>query len=173
VIRDCAVFDSPIGPLLAVARAGALAELWTSPLPDHDTEPPLDSRDRELLDRTREQLDRYFAGELTVFDLPLDPAGTPFQRQVWDELLRIPIGETISYGELARRVGRPGSARAVGAANGQNPISIVIPCHRVIGSDGKLTGYGGGLPRKAWLLDHEAGMARGQLAFAPAPLAAG
>jgi methylated-DNA-[protein]-cysteine S-methyltransferase len=173
VIRDCAVFDSPIGPLLAVARAGALAELWTSPVPDHKTALPPGPRDRELLERTREQLDRYFAGELTAFDLPLDPAGTPFQRQVWDQLLRIPIGETISYGELARRVGRPGSARAVGAANGQNPISIVIPCHRVIGSDGKLTGYGGGLPRKAWLLDHEAGMARGQLAFAPAPLAAG
>jgi methylated-DNA-[protein]-cysteine S-methyltransferase len=173
VIRDCAVFDSPIGPLLAVARAGALAELWTSPFPEHETALPAGPRDRELLERTREQLDRYFAGELTAFDLPLDPAGTPFQRQVWDELVRIPIGETISYGELARRVGRPGSARAVGAANGQNPISIVIPCHRVIGSDGKLTGYGGGLPRKAWLLDHEAGMARGQLAFAPAPLAAG
>jgi methylated-DNA-[protein]-cysteine S-methyltransferase len=173
VIQDCAVFDSPIGPLLAVARAGALAELWTSPVPEHDAAPPVDPHDRELLDRTREQLDRYFAGALAVFDLPLDPAGTPFQRQVWDELVRIPIGETISYGELARRVGRPGSARAVGAANGQNPISIVIPCHRVIGSDGKLTGYGGGLPRKAWLLDHEAGMARGQLAFAPAPLAAG
>jgi len=166
------VFDSPIGPLLAVARAGALAELWTSPVPEHETALPTGPRDREVLDRTREQLDRYFAGELTAFDLPLDPAGTPFQRQVWDELVRIPVGETISYGELARRVGRPGSARAVGAANGQNPISIVIPCHRVIGSDGKLTGYGGGLPRKAWLLDHEAGMARGQLAFAPAPLVA-
>jgi O-6-methylguanine DNA methyltransferase len=104
--------------------------------------------------------------------LPLGPRGTPFQQQVWAALCDIPYGETISYGELARRVGRPGSARAVGAANGSNPISIVVPCHRVIGSNGKLTGYGGGLPRKAWLIDHEAGHGPGQLALAPAALTA-
>jgi len=170
MIRDCAELDSPIGPLLATARSGALAGLWMAPLPEHDPTPAAESRDRELLERTAEQLDRYFAGTLTVFHLPLDLAGTPFQRRVWDELVRIPFGETISYGELARRVGRPGSARAVGAANGQNPVSIIVPCHRVVGSNGKLTGYGGGLPRKAWLLDHEAAGARGQLAFSPEPL---
>jgi methylated-DNA-[protein]-cysteine S-methyltransferase len=91
---------------------------------------------------------------------------------VWTALCDIPYGETISYGELARRVGRPGSARAVGAANGTNPISIIVPCHRVIGSNGKLTGYGGGLPRKAWLIDHEAEDGPGQLALAPAALTA-
>ena len=118
-----------------------------------------------MLDETERQLDRYFEGTLTEFDLPLGPRGTPFQQQVWAALCDIPYGETISYGELARRVGRPGSARAVGAANGSNPISIIIPCHRVIGSDGRLTGYGGGIDRKAWLLDHEAGRGPGQLAL--------
>jgi methylated-DNA-[protein]-cysteine S-methyltransferase len=104
----------------------------------------------------REQLDAYFAGELSDFDLPLAPHGTPFQRRVWDELTRIPFGETISYSELARRLGDPKLVRAVGLANGRNPIAIVIPCHRVIGADGSLVGYGGGLDRKRWLLDHEA-----------------
>lgn len=107
------------------------------------------------------QLRAYFAGELRCFDLPLAPEGTPFQQRVWHELLRIPYGETISYGELARRIGNPNGSRAVGLANGSNPISIVIPCHRVIGSNGKLTGYGGGLKAKEWLLALE----RGQLAL--------
>lgn len=98
----------------------------------------------------------YFAGELQAFDLPLNMIGTDFQRVVWRELARIPYGEIISYAELARRVDRPGAARAVGAANGRNPISIVVPCHRVIGANGTLTGYGGGLDRKEWLLRHEA-----------------
>jgi methylated-DNA-[protein]-cysteine S-methyltransferase len=172
MIRSCAVIDSPLGPLLAVARDGALAELWMSPLPQHETAGPDDPRDRALLDRVAGQLSEYFAGTLTRFDLPLNLDGTPFQRRVWEELVRIPFGETTSYGELARRVGRPGSARAVGAANGQNPVSIIVPCHRVIGSSGRLTGYGGGLHRKAWLLDHEAGHGPGQLALAPAPLLA-
>jgi methylated-DNA-[protein]-cysteine S-methyltransferase len=100
----------------------------------------------------KEQLAAYFRGDLQAFDLPLAPAGTPFQRRVWQELARIPYGETISYGELARRVGNPKAARAVGLANGQNPLPIIVPCHRVIGSDGRLTGYGGGLPRKEALL---------------------
>jgi methylated-DNA-[protein]-cysteine S-methyltransferase len=104
----------------------------------------------------RAQLDAYFAGELSEFDLPLAPHGTPFQRRVWDELARIPFGETTSYSELARRLGDPKLVRAVGLANGRNPIAIVIPCHRVIGADGSLVGYGGGLDRKRWLLDHEA-----------------
>jgi methylated-DNA-[protein]-cysteine S-methyltransferase len=101
------------------------------------------------------QLEAYFAGELRRFDLPLAPEGTPFQREVWSALTVIPYGETVSYGELARRLGRPAASRAVGAANGQNPIPIVIPCHRVIGADGSLTGYGGGLERKRALLDLE------------------
>jgi methylated-DNA-[protein]-cysteine S-methyltransferase len=112
----------------------------------------------------REQLDAYFAGELGAFDLDVDPQGTPFQRRVWDELRRIPFGETISYSELARRLGDPKLVRAVGVANGRNPISIVIPCHRVIGADGSLVGYGGGLERKRWLLEHEAVAAGSRLA---------
>ncbi len=106
-------------------------------------------------DAAREQLDAYFAGELERFDLRLAPAGTAFQLRVWEELQRIPFGETISYGELADRVGRPGAARAVGTANGRNPLAIVVPCHRVIGSDGALHGFAGGLERKRWLLAHE------------------
>jgi methylated-DNA-[protein]-cysteine S-methyltransferase len=101
-------------------------------------------------------LHRYFAGELHAVDsLPVQTAGTPFQREVWRALRTIPCGTTISYGKLAEQIGRPAAVRAVGLANGSNPISIVVPCHRVIGSDGKLTGYGGGLDRKRWLLDHE------------------
>lgn len=98
------------------------------------------------------QLRAYFRGDLRAFDLPVAPEGTPFQRRVWRELQTIPYGETLSYGELARRIGSPNGSRAVGLANGANPVSIVIPCHRVIGSTGKLTGYGGGLPTKQWLL---------------------
>jgi len=107
------------------------------------------------------QLREYFSGKRTDFDLPLEPQGTAFQRGVWKRLEEIPYGETISYGELAKRVGNPKASRAVGAANGQNPIPIVIPCHRVIGANGKLTGFGGGLPTKEKLLDLE----KGQLAL--------
>ncbi|MEP6802022.1 MAG: methylated-DNA--[protein]-cysteine S-methyltransferase [Acidobacteriota bacterium] len=105
----------------------------------------------------RLQLSEYFSGRRTSFDLPLAPRGTEFQQRVWAELVRIPFGTRATYGELARRIGRPAASRAVGAANGANPIAIVIPCHRVVGSDGSLTGYGGGLPLKDWLLAHEAG----------------
>lgn len=108
-----------------------------------------------VLDAAAAQLDEYFAGERTEFDLPLDPRGTEFQRRAWDALRTIPYGRTVSYGEQASRLGDPHKARAVGAANGQNPIPIVVPCHRVIGSTGKLTGFGGGLETKAWLLEHE------------------
>jgi O-6-methylguanine DNA methyltransferase len=104
-----------------------------------------------------EQLDQYFAGARRRFDLPLDLPGTPFQQRVWQALSEIPFGETLSYGQLAARIGKPGAARAVGLANNRNPISIIVPCHRVIGADGSLTGYGGGLDRKRWLLAHEAG----------------
>jgi methylated-DNA-[protein]-cysteine S-methyltransferase len=107
-------------------------------------------------DTAREQLDAYFAGDLQEFDLPLALHGTDFQRRVWEELARIPFAETISYKELALRLGDLKLVRAVGLANGRNPVSIVVPCHRVIGTDGTLVGYGGGLERKRWLLDHEA-----------------
>ena len=101
-------------------------------------------------------IEAYFEGECRALEsLPVDPGGTPFQAKVWAALRKIPVGKTISYGELARRIGRPGASRAVGAANGANPIALVIPCHRVIASDGTLGGYGGGLPRKEWLLVHE------------------
>ena len=109
-------------------------------------------RVRSTWRETIRQLRAYFAGELEAFDLPLAPQGTPFQLAVWKRLCEIPYGETISYGELARRIGNPNASRAVGLANGSNPIPIVIPCHRVIGSNGKLTGYGGGLPIKEKLL---------------------
>jgi O-6-methylguanine DNA methyltransferase len=156
--------ESPLGPLLLAAEDGALTLLWMSPLPERETG-GADARDRAVLAAAGEQLEAYFAGDLTAFDLPLAPRGTTFQQRVWSALVEIPFGETISYGALAMRLGRPGAARAVGLANGSNPISIIIPCHRVIGSDGRLTGYGGGIDRKAWLLDHEAGRGPGQLAL--------
>jgi methylated-DNA-[protein]-cysteine S-methyltransferase len=108
-----------------------------------------------VIRETLRQLAEYFRGERTEFDLPLDPKGTGFQRAVWKALLEIPYGETCSYGDLARAIGRPAAVRAVGAANGSNPIAIIIPCHRVIGASGKLVGYGGGLPMKRMLLDLE------------------
>jgi methylated-DNA-[protein]-cysteine S-methyltransferase len=158
------VIESPLGPLLIVARDGALTQLWMTPFPVRE-DGQADGRDAAVLEEVTAQLDAYFASELTAFDVPLGLDGTAFQRRVWEELLRIPFGERISYGELARRVERPGSARAVGLANGRNPVSIIVPCHRVVGSDGRLTGYGGGLDRKAWLLDHEARQGPGQLAL--------
>ena len=103
-----------------------------------------------------EQLDEYFAGARTVFDLPLAPRGTPFQQRVWQALRGIPFGDTISYAELARRIETPRAVRAVGGANARNPLSIIVPCHRVVGMDGSLTGFGGGIERKRWLLGHEA-----------------
>ncbi|HEU4976428.1 MAG TPA: methylated-DNA--[protein]-cysteine S-methyltransferase [Baekduia sp.] len=119
---------------------------------------PASTRDDDALAPVRAQLGEYFAGARRTFDLELDPHGSPFERAVWHALTEIPYGETESYGALARRVGRPGAARAVGLANGRNPISIVVPCHRVIGADGSLTGYGGGLERKRTLLELEAGV---------------
>ena len=108
-----------------------------------------------VLARTREQLNEYFARTRTTFDLPLDPAGSAFERRVWDALRAIPYGSTMSYGEVARRLGDPRATRAVGAANGKNAIPIIVPCHRVVGARGELTGFGGGLDRKRWLLEHE------------------
>jgi AraC family transcriptional regulator, regulatory protein of adaptative response / methylated-DNA-[protein]-cysteine methyltransferase len=115
----------------------------------------LDEGDHPLLDQLESQLHAYFLGDLTSFTLPLDTPGTAWQRSVWDALSTIPFGETRSYGQLAEQLGNPGGSRAVGLANGRNRVSIVIPCHRVIASDGTLHGYGGGVERKRWLLDHE------------------
>jgi methylated-DNA-[protein]-cysteine S-methyltransferase len=141
---------SPVGDLLLTADdEGRLTGLWLR----HDGSP---TGDDGPFAAVHEQLDAYFAGELQEFDLPLAPHGTPFQLRVWDELTRIPYAETISYKELALRLGDPKLVRAVGTANGRNPLSIIVPCHRVIGADGTLVGYGGGLERKRWLLDHEA-----------------
>ena len=148
------IYAGPEGPLLlAVDDAGRVLRLHfiAGALPVEDGW----ERDDVALAEVAHQLDEYFAGVRAHFDLVLAPRGTPFQLEVWDQLCRIPYGETISYGELAKRVNRPGAARAVGSANGQNPIAIIVPCHRVIGADGSLTGFGGGLPWKRWLLARE------------------
>jgi methylated-DNA-[protein]-cysteine S-methyltransferase len=144
--------ESPLGPLLLAADEAGLREILF--VNGRQPAQPKASwrNDRAPLNEAIGQLRAYFAGELEKFDLPLAPEGTPFQLGVWRRLCDIPYGETISYGELAGRIGNPKASRAVGLANGANPISIVIPCHRVIGSNGKLTGYGGGLPLKEKLL---------------------
>lgn len=148
--------DSPLGDLLAVRDDIGITHLYL-PSGRHPTADPAGAaRDDDAFDDLRHQLAEYFAGDRTSFGLPLHAAGTPFQHTVWDALVQIPHGETRSYGELAAGIGSPGAARAVGLANGQNPISIIVPCHRVIGANGSLTGYGGGLPAKKWLLGHEA-----------------
>jgi methylated-DNA-[protein]-cysteine S-methyltransferase len=148
---------SPIGRLLLCGDEARLTGLYT--LPAAENRELLDGRRRASAPfvHVRDQLEAYFAGELLEFDVTLDlDEATPFRRSVWTALLEIPYGETVSYGELARRLALPSAARAVGAANGRNPISIIIPCHRVIGSSGDLTGYAGGLERKRYLLRHEA-----------------
>jgi methylated-DNA-[protein]-cysteine S-methyltransferase len=150
-------YSSPVGVLVLTSDGEALTGLHL-PLPDGGAAPLPGSgwrRDEAPFREAVDQLHAYFDAERTGFDLRLRMAGTFFQRLAWDALLTIPFGTTISYAEQARRIGRPGAARAVGAANGRNPIAIIIPCHRVIGSSGTLTGYGGGLPLKEWLLDHE------------------
>jgi methylated-DNA-[protein]-cysteine S-methyltransferase len=148
--------DSPIGELTLVSDGEALTGLYMDAQRHRPELPTATAADDAVLAATRRQLGEYFAGERREFDLPLRPAGTAFQREVWDALREIPYGETAGYGELAQRLGRPGAARAVGLANGRNPIAIVLPCHRVIGAAGALTGYGGGLERKRYLLDLEA-----------------
>lgn len=149
--------ESPVGALKLVASdKGLAAILWENDSPRRVPLTGLVENDRHpVLLKTERQLEEYFAGSRQAFDLPLDMRGTTFQKDVWEALLAIPYGETRSYGQLAKQLGRPSASRAVGAANGRNPISIVVPCHRVIGSSGKLTGFAGGLDVKARLLDME------------------
>jgi len=152
-----AIVGSPIGEMLISGRDHTVTGV---DFVDSRNAPTLDStweRDDRAFPEVAEQLQAYFAGELKRFELDFDTGGTPFQRRVWTALLDIPYGTTTTYGRLAEELGDPRALRAVGAANGRNPISIIIPCHRVIGADGSLTGYGGGLPRKRWLLAHERG----------------
>lgn len=146
--------DSPVGELTLLAEDGRLSGLYM----ERQNRRPEDAGwvpNAEMLAPVREQLAAYFAGELREFDVELALKGTPFQESVWRELCRIPYGQTITYGELARRVGKPAAVRAAGAANGRNRIGIIVPCHRVIGANGTLTGYAGGLERKEWLLAWE------------------
>lgn len=149
------VVDSPIGDLLLTGDAGALTGLHM--LGAKDAKPLIGDRTEsaEALSATAEQLAEYFAGDRTEFELVLKPAGTEFQQAVWKALCDIPYGETRSYGQIARAIGKPKAARAVGMANNRNPIAVIVPCHRVIGADGSMVGYGGGLDRKTLLLDLE------------------
>jgi methylated-DNA-[protein]-cysteine S-methyltransferase len=152
--------DSPIGELLLLGDGRALRGLYMQ----HGRRPieiaSAWERSAEPFAGVAAQLREYFAGERTTFDTPLALDGSPFERRVWRALQEIPYGQTISYGELARRIGQPSAARAVGLANGRNPIAVIVPCHRVIGANGTLTGYGGGLERKRLLLEMESGQAR-------------
>ncbi|MFE7076600.1 methylated-DNA--[protein]-cysteine S-methyltransferase [Streptomyces sp. NPDC057620] len=154
------VVDSPYGPLTLVATGGVLSGLYMT---DQRHRPPeesfgaLGAPDDPPFAEATEELRAYFAGELKDFSIQLHLHGTPFQRSVWAELRRIPYGETRSYGQLADALGNPNASRAVGLANGKNPLGIIVPCHRVVGADGSLTGYGGGLERKQRLLDFERG----------------
>ncbi len=155
VARHFSEMPSPVGNLLFVMRDGALAAVYLEGQKGALEPGPGWIRDDASLAPFRRQFEEYFAGRRQNFDLPLGAVGTPFQQRVWAELVRIPFGKTITYGELATRVGNPAAMRAVGAANGRNPLSIIVPCHRVVGSKGDLTGYAGGLDRKRWLLDFE------------------
>jgi len=168
-----ATITTPLGDMLALASDEGLCALeFTGPkrfvrlerrltrwFPSHDI---VDAQS-PVIQRTRRWLTKYFNGESADVDIPLDMRGAPFERRVWKALLRIPPGETTSYGAIAKDLGSAGASRAVGLANGSNPIAIVVPCHRVIGSTGALTGYGGGLHRKTWLIDHERRWRRGNL----------
>jgi methylated-DNA-[protein]-cysteine S-methyltransferase len=151
--------ESPIGPLLAARDGEAIVQISFTPSQARDEW----IRNDDRFDDVRRALDDYFAGRSKTFDLPLEFRGTEFQKSVWRALIDIPFGETTTYAALARTIGKPEAVRAVGAANGANPLPIVVPCHRVIGSNGSLTGFGGGLPVKRWLLDHEARVAGSRL----------
>jgi len=158
---------SPIGRLRLVADAQGLRAVDFEADMRRHAPPPHWVHDPARLAFARIQFEEYFAGTRQLFDLPLHPLGTPFQLAVWQALVKIPYGTTTSYGELARRIEQPKAVRAVGAANGRNPLPIVVPCHRVIGSDGSLTGFGGGLPIKRYLLAMEDRYARGDLFAVP------
>lgn len=149
--------SSPVGDLLLHGDGDALTAIDFAPLDGRPhTLPPDAAPGDAVLAEARRQLGEYFEGTRTAFELPLRPQGTPFQQRVWAALLQVPYGRTASYRDIAQAVGSPQGMRAVGLANGRNPIPIIVPCHRIIGSNGQLTGYAGGLPRKAWLLDLEA-----------------
>jgi methylated-DNA-[protein]-cysteine S-methyltransferase len=162
------IIDSPLGRLRLLAENGALAELHFSDGRDRAA-PTIgqSSTETAILDRTERELAEYFSGARTEFTVPLLPQGTEFQRAVWRALVAIPFGATCSYLDVARRVNNPDAVRAVGRANGQNPIAIIVPCHRVIGSDGSMTGYGGGIEKKRWLLEHEARVAGAESGISP------
>jgi len=149
---NATVYESPVGPLRLEARDGALVALHLNARPGPE------NLDDPVLAEATTQLREYFAGTRTSFELPLQMHGNAFEQRVWGALREIPYGETASYGEIAEQVGAPGAARAVGVANARNPIAIIVPCHRVIGANGKLVGFGGGLPMKRALLDLEQGI---------------
>jgi methylated-DNA-[protein]-cysteine S-methyltransferase len=159
MIHSYKIIDSPVGELKLIASdQGLAAILWENDNPDRIPLGTLvEESENPILREAERQLGAYFAGKLKTFTVPLDFKGTAFQRRVWEALLTIPFGETRSYGEIARQIGKPSASRAVGAANGKNPISIIAPCHRVIGSTGKLTGFAGGLEAKERLLELESG----------------
>ncbi|MBP2474447.1 methylated-DNA-[protein]-cysteine S-methyltransferase [Crossiella equi] len=159
--RTKTVLESPYGPLTLVATDGVLSAVYMHEQRHRPAEESFGETDPAAFGEAIEQLEQYFARERTGFDLPMSLHGTEFQRSVWQLLLEIPYGETATYGELAQRLGKPNAARAVGLANGKNPVSIIVPCHRVIGSTGDLTGYGGGLATKRRLLDFERGAGTG------------
>jgi methylated-DNA-[protein]-cysteine S-methyltransferase len=155
--------DSPIGRIGLTATPDGLAEIWFDGY-DASAAPGVGDRDPAgVLDQAKAQLEEYFAGTRTSFDVPLAPSGSAIELNVWALLREIPTGRTASYGEIARKLGEPTMARAVGRANGQNPLPIVVPCHRVIGANGSLVGFGGGIERKRWLLEHEGALARSAL----------
>ncbi|KND59311.1 Methylated-DNA-protein-cysteine methyltransferase [Candidatus Burkholderia verschuerenii] len=168
---ECHVAPSPLGPILYRAENDALTGLYfvgQKHYPKGIAEPALsDSRAvSRVIGQARDEVDEYFAGARQTFSIALNLGGTPFQRQVWDQLRQIPFGEAWTYGDLARRLGLPpGASRAVGGANGRNPVAIIVPCHRVIGGNGELTGYAGGVDRKRHLLTLEGGKGREQLAL--------
>ncbi len=148
--------DSPIGSLMISTDGTALTGLYMgTPSKRPNIEDWREDPDELVLRETAQQLNEYFSGKRRKFELPLKFNGTEFQHRVWHALTEIPFGETRTYGQLARHIGNPAACRAVGLANGKNPIAVIVPCHRVIGADGSLTGFGGGLPRKEWLLGHE------------------
>ena len=153
--RTHAVVASPVGPITLMATGSALTGLYMDRQRHGPAAGSLGMPDPGPSAEAARQLEEYFSGERTAFELELALAGTSFQRRVWAELQAIPYGETVSYGELARRIGRPTASRAVGLANGKNPVAIIVPCHRVVGADGSLTGYGGGLDRKRFLIGLE------------------